>query len=127
MALIHSMSISMLKERRTFNLQLCCSSLFVHLCGAVLMHRRAGVSDCTDEEDEEEEENVIDSDARQSTTTSTTATRRGEDSSSSGDDAGGAAGLAARQREAAARWASEIINNQTLPHLFTIGRFNFIF
>lgn len=29
--------------------------------------------------------------------------------------------ISASQRETAARWASEIINNQTKPHLFSIG------
>ena len=75
------------------------------------MHRRAGTTDCIDEDEEDDNVVLIDSLLSQPI------------NNKEGGQVANDGGLAARQREAAARWASEIINNQTLPHLFAIGKF----
>lgn len=46
--------------------------------------------------------------------------RRGLDCDADSNKIGNSVSMSASQRETAARWASEILNNQTKPHLFSI-------
>lgn len=50
--------------------------------------------------------------------------RRGLDCNADSDNKiANSVSLSASQREMAARWASEILNNKTTPHLFSIGNY----